>query len=74
MYGAMKPPAMRMKLWKNTHTRPACQPFSGSPVLSEIGSMITKVTMNMCGTLMPDGRAQTSLRPVLRAKRYARKA
>jgi len=39
--------------------------------LSEIGSMITKVTMNMCGTLMPDGSAQTSLRPVLLAKRYA---
>ncbi len=64
MYGAMKPPIIRMKLWKNTQTRPADQPLIGSPVLSVIGSMITKVTMNMCGTLTPDGSAQTSLRPV----------
>ena len=27
--------------------------------------MTTKVTTNMCGTLVPDGRAQTSVRPVL---------
>ena len=26
--------------------------------------MITNVTMNMCGTLTPDGSAQTSVRPV----------
>ena len=26
--------------------------------------MITKVTMNMCGTLTPEGSAATSLRPV----------
>ena len=64
IYGAMKPPIMRIKLWKNTQTRPADQPLIGSPVLSVIGSMITKVTMNMCGTLTPDGSAQTSLRPV----------
>ena len=64
MYGAMKPPIIRMKLWKNTQTRPADQPFIGSPVLIVIGSMITKVTMNMCGTLTPDGSAQTSVRPV----------
>ncbi len=31
--------------------------------------MITKVTMNMCGTLTPDGNAQTSLRPVVFASR-----
>ena len=29
--------------------------------------MITKVTTNMCGTLMPDGSAQTSVRPVFLA-------
>jgi hypothetical protein len=29
-----------------------------------MGSMITKTTMNMCGTLMPEGSAQMSLRPV----------
>ena len=31
--------------------------------------MITKVTMNMCGTLMPEGSAHTSLRPVFFASR-----
>ena len=30
--------------------------------------MITKVTMNMWGTLMPDGSAQTSVRPVFLAR------
>jgi hypothetical protein len=69
MYGAMKPPIIRMKLWKNTQTRPADQPFRGSPVLMVIGSMITKVTMNMCGTLTPEGSAQTSARPVFCASR-----
>ncbi len=63
-----------MKLWKKTHTRPASQPLIGSPVLIEIGSMITKVTTNMCGTLTPDGSAQTSVRPVFCASRYARNA
>ena len=67
--GAMKPPIIRMKLWKNTQTRPASQPLIGSLVASEIGSMITKVTMNMCGTLTPEGSAQTSLRPVRSARR-----
>ena len=64
----MNPPIISMKLWKNTHTRPACQPFAGSPVLSVIGSMITNVTMNICGTLIPDGSAQTSVRPVFFAR------
>jgi hypothetical protein len=58
-----------MKLWKNTHTSPASQPWIGSLVASLIGSMITKVTMNICGTLMPDGNAHTSLRPVRFASR-----
>ena len=49
----------------NTQVRPASQPLTGSPVLSAIGSMITKVTTNMCGTLMPEGSAQTSVRPGL---------
>src|SRR5437879_9173818 len=61
MYGAINPPIIRMKLWKNTQTSPADQPFIGSPVLIVIGSMITKVTMNMCGTLTPEGSAQTSV-------------
>ena len=67
--GATKPPIIRMKLWMKTQARPASQPFTGSPVASLIGSMMTKTTMNMCGTLMPDGRAQTSLRPVAFARR-----
>ena len=49
----MNPPIIRMKLWKNTRTRAACQPLMGSPVFSVIGSMMTKVTTNMCGTLAP---------------------
>ncbi len=44
----------------------------GSPVEIEIGSMITKVTMNMCGTLTPEGSAQTSERPVSLASFQAR--
>ena len=69
IYGAINPPIIRMKLWKNTQTRPADQPFIGSPVLMVTGSMITKVTMNICGTLTPEGSAQTSLRPVFCASR-----
>ena len=33
--------------------------FSYDTLILAIGSMITKVTMNMCGTLTPDGSAQT---------------
>jgi hypothetical protein len=58
-----------MKLCTKTHTRPACQAFTGSPVASLTGSMITRVTMNIWGTLIPEGNAQTSERPVFRAKR-----
>jgi hypothetical protein len=45
--------------------------LTGSPVFAAIGSMITKTTTNMCGTLMPEGSAQTSLRPVFLARRHA---
>ena len=69
--GAAKPPTIRMKLWMNTHASPASQPFTGSFAESEIGSMITKTTMNMCGTEMPDGSAHTSVRPVRFARRWA---
>src|SRR3954471_19447803 len=54
MNGAMKPPPISTKLWTKTHVSPASHPCTGSPVLIAIGSMITNVTMNMCGTLMPD--------------------
>ena len=53
----------------NTQVSPASQPLIGSPVLAAIGSMITNVTMNMCGTLMPEGSAHTSVRPVFCASR-----
>jgi hypothetical protein len=58
---------MSTKLWMKTQVRPASQPLMGSPVVVAIGSMITNVTTNMCGTLMPDGSAQMSLRPVFSA-------
>ncbi len=57
--GAKKPPAMSTKLCTHTQVRPASQAWIGSCVLPRIGAMITKVTTNMCGTLMPEGRAQT---------------
>ncbi len=69
MTGPMKPPAISTKLCTNTQVSPASQPLIGSPVLSAIGSMITKVTTNMCGTLMPEGSAHTSSRPVCFARR-----
>jgi hypothetical protein len=62
--GAMNPPTIRTKLWTNTQVRPASHACTGSSVLARTGSITTKVTTNMCGTLMPDGRAQTSVRPV----------
>ena len=67
--GAMKPPAIKTKLWTKTQVRPASQAWIGSLVRSRIGSMTTNVTTNMCGTLVPDGRAQTSVRPVFWANR-----
>ena len=54
-----------------THVSPASQPLMGSPVAVAMGSMMTNVTMNMCGTLMPEGSAHTSVRPVSLARRYA---
>ena len=58
----------------NTQVSPASQPFTGSPVLRLIGSMMTNVTTNMWGTLMPDGSAQTSARPVFLASFQASQA
>jgi len=43
----MKPPITSTKLWMNTQVRPASQALMGSPVLSLIGSMMTKTTINM---------------------------
>lgn len=67
--GAMKPPSMRSKPWMNTQASPASQPLTGSPVMLAMGSMITKTTTNMWGTLTPEGSAHTSLRPVSLASR-----
>ena len=69
MTGAMKPPTISTKLCTNTQVRPASQAWTGSLVLPRIGSITTKVTTNICGTLMPEGSAQTSLRPVFLARR-----
>ena len=74
MNGAMNPPPISTKLWMKTQVSPASHPWIGSPVLIAIGSMITKVTTNMCGTLMPEGSAHTSVRPVFFASRYASQA
>ena len=74
IYGPMKPPAISRKLWMNTQVRPASQAWTGSLVASLIGSITTNVTTNMCGTLIPEGSAQTSVRPVLRARFQARNA
>ena len=69
MMGATNPPAISTKLCTNTQVSPASQPFTGSLVASAMGIITTNVTMNMCGTLMPDGSAQTSVRPVFFASR-----
>jgi hypothetical protein len=47
-----------------TQVSPASQPLIGSLVWMAIGNMITNTTTNMWGTLTPEGRAHTSLRPV----------
>src|SRR6185369_10984027 len=57
--GAANPPTISTKLCTNTHVRPACHASTGLPVFARIGSITTNVTTNMCGTLMPDGKAHT---------------
>src|SRR5580658_5562383 len=64
-----EPATISTKLCTNTQVRPASQAWTGSLVFIRIGSITTKVTTNMCGTLTPDGRAQTSVRPVFCARR-----
>ena len=72
MTGPMNAPISTITPITNAQARPACQARIGSPVLSAIGSMITKTTMNMCGTLGPYGIAVTSSRCSRRASRRAR--
>ena len=57
------------------HERPRQAGFPGPHrvlVVRKIGSMMTKTTMNMCGTLGPYGSAVTSVRFSRRASRRAR--
>ena len=54
----------------NTQIMPACHAAS-HPLDALIGSMMAKTTKNMCGTLGPEGRAVTSLRPSLAPSRMA---
>ena len=62
--GPIKLPPISTKLCTKTQHSPAPQAAIGSPVAILIGSMMTNVTTNICGTETPEGRAQTSVRPV----------
>ena len=53
MNGPMKAPISTITPMTNAQARPASQARTGSPVARKIGSMMTKTTMNMCGTLGP---------------------
>ena len=66
--GPTKSPQHQHKTLDKYPGSPASQPLIGSPVESAIGSMITKVTTNMCGTLIPEGKAENAC-PVCFAKR-----
>ncbi len=56
----------------NAHARPDSQACIASLVFRYTGSMTTKTTMNMCGTLGPYGKAVTSVRFSRLASRLAR--
>ena len=68
IYGPIRLPPISTKLCTNTQHNPAPHAANGSPVAILIGSMITKVTTNICGTDTPEGSAQTSVRPVFFAR------
>jgi hypothetical protein len=72
MYGPTNAPIITMMPMRNAHASPACHACSGSSVARYTGSMTTKTTMNMCGTLGPYGRAVTSERFSRRARLRAR--
>ena len=72
MNGPTNAPINTITPMTNAQARPASQARSGSPVVRKIGSMITKTTMNMCGTLGPYGSAVTSVRFSRRDSRRAR--
>ena len=63
--GPTKAPMRMMMPMMKAHASPAVQAAIGSLVARYVGSMITSVTMNMCGTLGPYGIAVTSSRPLL---------
>jgi hypothetical protein len=72
--GPTKAPINTTMPMMNAHARPACHAAVVLPVEIAVGSIITKTTMNMCGTLGPYGIAVTSLRPSRIDRRRARKA
>ena len=53
MNGPMNAPISTMTPMTNAQASPASQACTGSLVARKIGSMMTKTTMNMCGTLGP---------------------
>ena len=53
MYGPTNAPMRMITPMMNDHASPACHARIGSLVCRNVGSMITNVTMNMCGTLGP---------------------
>ena len=63
---------MTMMPIMNAQASPDIQASMGSLVARYTGSMTTKTTMNMCGTLGPYGRAVTSVRFSRRPSRRAK--
>ena len=68
--GPMKAPIRTMMPMMNAHARPDSHARMAAPptpaeslFFKNVGSMITKVTRNMCGTLGPYGIAATVVRP-----------
>jgi hypothetical protein len=51
--GPTKAPIKMMQPMMKAHARPAVHACTASLVARYVGSMITSVTMNMCGTLGP---------------------
>ena len=53
MNGPTNAPSSTITPMMNAHATPACHARTGSFVARKTGSMMTKTTMNMCGTLGP---------------------
>jgi hypothetical protein len=72
MYGPTNAPIITITPIMKAHASPADHAWMGSLVLRYTGSITTKTTMNMCGTLGPYGSAVTSSRFSRRARARAR--